>query len=129
MGILWLYELQQSDSELKESLAKVSKRVLDLETRCAELEESNSNLKIFVQSLIDLSWDKLDITNEQLQARIEVLKDERNRAEADEAARKMMANRKAFACPNCGQPVAMTSKVCFYCGQPASPPEAQKEPK
>lgn len=107
--------------------AKVNRRAIDLELRCDQLEEQISNLRIFVQALVDLTWDQFDLSEEQLQARITELKEEKRREEAEEAASGTKPKKVSFPCPNCGQPVALTSKVCFYCGKPANLPEAEKE--
>lgn len=127
MDFLWGLDQHQGNRDLELSLARADKRADNLELRCAELEEQMSNLRFFIQALVDLTWDQFDLSEDQLQSRIRELKEEKKREEAEEASRTIKTKRIAFACSNCGQPVAMTSKVCFYCGKPAEPPKEDNE--
>jgi len=125
VDIFW--ELQQNKrlDQAESAEAKAKRRAIDLELRCDQLEEQISNLRIFVQALVDLTWDQFDVSEEQLQSRIHELKEEKKREETDSGIK---PKKVSFPCPNCGQPVAMSSKVCFYCGKPACPPDQEKEP-
>lgn len=127
MGLFRDLEQDERICDVDQALNITKRRVADLEVRCTKLEEANASLRIFIQALVDLTWDKLDVAEDQFQARIRELKEEKKREGAEAAAHTKKPKKVSFACPNCGQPVAMTSRVCFYCGKPAEPPKDVNE--